>query len=132
MHRWKWLALGFALAYWGALFAGTHLPSGGRIPGHGFDKLLHAGAYCGLAIVLASAWASIGVLDLKARLMILFIASAYGAVDELTQSFVPGRSPDIVDWAADTLGAMGGIAICTLLFRRSLPGVDPPQANASR
>lgn len=129
MHRWKWLALGLALAYWGALFAGTHLPGGGKIPGHGFDKLLHAGAYCGLAIVLASAWASIGELDLKARLIILFIASAYGAVDELTQAFVPGRTPDLVDWLADTLGAMAGIAACRLLFGRGNQAEPPVNAN---
>jgi VanZ family protein len=34
------------------------------------------------------------------------IASAYGITDEFHQSFVPGRVPDIADWAVDTAGAL--------------------------
>lgn len=33
-------------------------------------------------------------------------AALWGLLDEIHQSFVPGRSPDIVDLAADTLGAI--------------------------
>lgn len=35
----------------------------------------------------------------------LVIASLYGASDEFHQAFVPGRVPDIADWAVDTAGA---------------------------
>jgi VanZ family protein len=34
------------------------------------------------------------------------IASLYGISDEFHQSFVPGRTPDVVDWLADTSGAL--------------------------
>jgi VanZ family protein len=37
------------------------------------------------------------------------LVAAYGASDEWHQSFVPGRSMDLGDWIADTLGA--GVAI---------------------
>lgn len=41
----------------------------------------------------------------------LLVASAYGASDEWHQSFVPGRSTDLRDWIADTLGAASAIAL---------------------
>jgi VanZ family protein len=39
------------------------------------------------------------------------ITSIYGMTDEWHQSFVPGRSVDIADWVADTLGAMLAVAL---------------------
>lgn len=39
----------------------------------------------------------------------LVLVSAFGATDEWHQSFVPGRSCDVFDWVADTLGA--GLAV---------------------
>ena len=39
----------------------------------------------------------------------LVVVSAFGASDEWHQSFVPGRSSDVMDWIADTAGA--GLAV---------------------
>ena len=70
----------------------------------GADKVCHFGAYALLGFLLAhgarrsglgSAWAPV-------------LGSLYGASDEFHQSFVPGRSSDPADWAADTLGALTG------------------------
>ena len=36
---------------------------------------------------------------------------AYAAVDEITQNFIPGRYPDVLDFAADTAGLWSAIAI---------------------
>lgn len=33
------------------------------------------------------------------------LASLYGVSDEFHQSFVPGRTPDVMDWLVDTAGA---------------------------
>jgi VanZ family protein len=41
----------------------------------------------------------------------LIVVSAYGASDEWHQSFVAGRSADLQDWIADTLGAAVAIAL---------------------
>jgi VanZ like family len=38
----------------------------------------------------------------KAILLAFLITSAYGASDEFHQRFVPNRSSDVADWAADT------------------------------
>lgn len=47
----------------------------------------------------------------RAGLWALLAVSAYGASDEWHQSFVPGRSTDVLDWTADTLGALLAIAL---------------------
>jgi VanZ family protein len=41
----------------------------------------------------------------------LLVVSAYGASDEWHQSFVPGRSTDVRDWIADTIGAALAIGL---------------------
>lgn len=41
----------------------------------------------------------------------LLIVAAFGATDELHQAFVPGRTPELADWLADTAGAATGIAL---------------------
>lgn len=46
-----------------------------------------------------------------ACLLALAIASGYGVTDEFHQSFVPGRTVDVLDWATDTCGAALGVAI---------------------
>jgi VanZ family protein len=43
----------------------------------------------------------------------LVLSSLYGVSDEFHQSFVPGRTPDVHDWMADTWGA--AMAILVLL-----------------
>ena len=100
--------------YWIVIFVGTHLPHGVRSLGRIDDKLLHFGAYAGLAFLLAAALVSSrvrrGVLILP-----LLVAAIYGCVDELSQLAVPGRQADIADWAADVLGAGAGVfAFCVL------------------
>lgn len=42
----------------------------------------------------------------------LLAASAFGVSDEWHQSFVPGRSCDVMDWVADTSGA----ALAVLMY----------------
>jgi VanZ family protein len=41
----------------------------------------------------------------------------YGAIDEIHQMLIPGRTADIFDWIADSLGGSIGI-FCTFLFIR--------------
>jgi len=42
----------------------------------------------------------------------ILIAAIYGVVDELHQTFVPGRSGELRDVAIDTIGASLGVALC--------------------
>jgi VanZ family protein len=48
----------------------------------------------------------------------LLLSTAYGITDEFHQSFVPGRTPTVSDWCADTFGAAFGIALVMWVARR--------------
>jgi VanZ family protein len=102
------LSLLMALSWMGLLFYLSHQQSL-HAPSlfSGQDKLIHAVVYGALGVMLLAAqplrsgrysWRQIGASVL--------IASLYGASDELHQSFVPGRSAEVGDWIADTLGAL--------------------------
>jgi VanZ family protein len=74
------------------------------------DKLFHAANFGVLALLIffASGRPALAVL----------LASLYGAVDELHQATVPGRSADVADWVADTLGAAFAVMLAALWQRR--------------
>jgi VanZ family protein len=42
----------------------------------------------------------------RSGLIAILITSLYGVADEFRQSFTPGREVDVMDWAADSLGAL--------------------------
>ena len=48
-------------------------------------------------------------------LVAVLLALAYGISDEIHQSFTPGRSPDVMDVVADTIGAGVGVAAVVLV-----------------
>jgi len=86
----------------------------------GWDKLQHLAAFAVLAAavglwVTPAFWKRRSVLAL---LLVALVSSAYGAIDELHQYFVPGRFSSFWDWLADTLGAFFGAAAVLLLMRR--------------
>jgi len=85
----------------------------------GFDKFQHLLAYFVLAAALGL-WFSRESWQIRrprAFIISLLIASAYGIIDEVHQSFVPGRNASIWDWFADTLGAVLGAVALMLLTR---------------
>jgi VanZ family protein len=84
------------------------------------DKLLHAAEYAVLGGLLVPALRVAGLRPRVALLAAVVVASAFGATDELHQSFVPGRNADVADWVADTLGAAVGALVATAALR--LPG----------
>lgn len=70
------------------------------------DKLHHAIAYSIMAVL---AWRNLKPIIKRPYLLILmsvFFCSFYGLSDEWHQSFIKGRQADIVDWLADTVGAL--------------------------
>jgi VanZ family protein len=82
------------------------------------DKLLHLIEYGGLGLLLTFALDGVGLGVRRAALLALLAASAYGASDEIHQSFVPNRDCSARDWAADTAGAALGAAAAARLLRR--------------
>jgi VanZ family protein len=115
----KRVATVLLIAYWIVLFLGTHVPIreehvprvartwGGVIP---LDKLVHFGGYFVLAFLMSWAWSGGTRLGWRGLLAVFVAASAYGAIDELTQEFVETRYADLMDWVANTCGAAAGVA----------------------
>jgi VanZ family protein len=50
-------------------------------------------------------------LSLHSLLITVLITSAYGAFDEIRQSFTPSRSVEFADWLADTYGAFAAVTV---------------------
>lgn len=105
---WRW---GPVVAYMAAIFVMSSIP-GTQVPLPGlwrYDKVLHATAFAGLAVLTlrASRRASVAI----------GLATAYGALDEFHQRYTPNRSSDPEDLLADFVGACIGTALA-LLARR--------------
>lgn len=101
---------GPVIAYMALIFVASS-SSDPPAPPHVSDKLLHLGAYAGLAVTIGRALLG-GLsrrLSWRAAIATLTITTAYGVTDELHQMFVPGRSPDVYDVAADAAGAVAGV-----------------------
>jgi hypothetical protein len=91
---------------WGS---GQTLPHWGE-PQFGSDKVIHF-----LLFGLLANWVGRSKRVQRIRPLGIYnavvIVSLFGAIDEVHQHFTPGRSMDIFDWSADTLGAVFAIAL---------------------
>jgi VanZ family protein/UDP-2,3-diacylglucosamine pyrophosphatase LpxH len=108
--RWLWI-LPLAVAatiVW--LSAQSHYPLGLQLPPP-LDKFAHASVFGALALVLDLALRlNRPGLPMYRRHLLVFVAvSCFGATDEWHQLFVPGRSCELGDWVADSLG--GGLGL---------------------
>jgi hypothetical protein len=110
----KWLWWMLAVAWAGLIFwlSSSSDGQGGfwliRAIPYG-DKLAHGFAFGVLGLFL--------YLAIEIGWLALMVVSFYGISDELHQFFVPGRSVDIYDWVADTIGAALAIFAVKFLTR---------------
>lgn len=96
------------LAYAGLIFFLSSQPTLPAPGVHGFDKVAHFVVYAGLALLAARGGAGYGMSAGQAALFGAGLAGIYGGTDELHQSFVPGRSSEVLDLVADVLGGITG------------------------
>jgi len=86
-----------------------------------FDKLAHIGVYGCLGFLVFFAFRYQQRFPPLVRLTFLaaiLACSLYGATDEVHQLWVPGRTCDIWDWTADTVGGLLGAGLALLVNRR--------------
>lgn len=97
---------GPVVAYMALTFVLSAMPSPPS-PAGVSDKLEHFVFYGGLALVTlrATARGRIDGLTPLALVLAWVITTGYGVTDEMHQAFVPQRTPDVADVAADALGA---------------------------
>ena len=100
------------VAYMAAIFYVSSLPQPVVPPGG--DKPWHLLAYLGLSVVTVRAVAGglSGSIDLRTAAVAISIAVSYAATDEFHQMFVPGRSAEVSDVLADTVGVGLGGGLC--------------------
>jgi VanZ family protein len=73
------------------------------------DKLAHLAVYAVLgALTFVSARKTWTASTPSTVLLSAILAACYGAGDEIHQRFVPARSADVLDVAADGVGAVAG------------------------
>ena len=98
--------------YWTALCIGTHLP--GKLVAANVlvvsDKTLHFWAYTGLSFLIATLLFCLGMPVGRAGWSALIIAVVYGALDELGQIFIPGRTAELADWLASSTTALSRLS----------------------
>ena len=84
------------------------------------DKWIHAGIFGILAFLFMWPFLkSASDSNKKVFLIIAVLASIWGYLTECIQIFVPGRSYDLLDWFADSLGVL--IALLFTLRKISKP-----------
>jgi VanZ family protein len=106
------LAIVVLVAYWFCLFLGTHLPDMGQMVDLRLgvnDKVKHFSAFFLLGGLLC--YVTNSPRWQKRFAIIGLVGMAYAAIDEITQNFIPGRYPDVLDFAADAAGLWTAIAI---------------------
>jgi VanZ family protein len=117
----------FPLFFWLLLificscFHKTPIPPSRIIP---WDKIAHATEYAILGYLAARAAYFAGVRWLQAHFMAVTIVFGffYAISDEWHQYFVPGRSADPADAAADLIGVFLGCVIFWALLRKRRRG----------
>ena len=111
MALWLPVALYMALIF--AVSSITHPPDLSTSIG---DKGAHGLLYSGLAALMVRALAG-GWQPFGGGIAVAAVGYSilYGATDEIHQLFVPNRSADIRDLAADAVGAAVGVALLSLV-----------------
>jgi len=97
------------------------------------DKYVHFIIYFGLCLLffysLKNQSKFIKLQEYPLTFSLIF-TSLYGVTDELHQYFVPGRTSDVLDWIADTLGAL----ICIIfikIFYKKLPFINTNKSETT-
>lgn len=106
-------------AYWPLLFTSTHVPHLHIPLQNQFSWIsfaLHFTCYAVLTVLLLRSFVTSGGLQhqLRTVAILLAVAAAYGAFDEITQPLFQ-RDADFRDWLCDIGGAAGGTLLVAAL-----------------
>lgn len=120
MSRALWLWAPPALLAALLFYVSSRPVPGALAPPAGLDKVVHFAVYAVLGAFCARAFEGAGV-----RAAVLWgaaLASAWGVLDEVHQSFVPARSAEALDALADAAGSLAGAAAWSWGARRLREG----------
>lgn len=96
-----------------------------------FDKVVHFGLYAVEAFFLYQAirQSRRPGFSLARVLAITGVMALWGAVDEIHQYWIPGRSTEVADATADTAGGAMGALAASLLTAKSRPDATDPRLH---
>jgi VanZ family protein len=97
-----------------------------------WDKALHFIEYSLLCVLFIRGLLGEGLAALRVAVLAVVLTSAYGASDEVHQSFVPERNAGAEDWLADTTGAAAAAALFSTASRRRRPLRRSPPVQSDR
>ena len=86
----------------------------------GADKVAHFGCYGGAGFLFVLWRRENGTGAVAAVVWAAIFAGLLGAVDEFHQQWIPGRSMEFLDWAADFAGGSVG-GFCSAVAASMLP-----------
>ena len=114
--------IGAPAAYYGFIyFLSSRSSFPVEAPFQGFDKLAHLGLFGVFGLLLAWALSDPGKRPAAGRMALAFLIGALGgALDEVHQIFVPGRSAEFWDAAADMAGTGAGVLLGAWLRSRGV------------
>jgi VanZ family protein len=120
LSLWGPVVLQMALIFY---LSSLHDP--GPLPGNISDKGGHFLGYAllGALMLRAVAGGRLRAVTWHLALAAVALSALYAASDEAHQSFVAGRSPELLDWVADSMGALAAAAAGYALARLR-PGPD--------
>ena len=104
---------------------GKSIPQAGWLDFVDFDKFVHAGLFGGMVFLFCRPFrkADLG-RDAKINLFIRIAMATciWGITTEFIQKFfIPGRQFDLLDWAADSLGAIIAFFVSKKFFAKAVP-----------
>lgn len=85
------------------------------------DKVLHFTIYAVFGFLLTRQ-ISEDTGRWRAAALAIAIAVVFAAADEWHQRFIPGRSTELADWIADSVGAAAGALAFVMLRRKDRSG----------
>jgi hypothetical protein len=101
---------------------GQSLPEAGWLDSIDFDKFVHAGLFGGIVFLFCMPFRKASLERNEKVNLFLKISLAtciWGITTEFIQKFfVTGRQFDLLDWAADSFGAMIAFFVCKSLFAK--------------
>jgi VanZ family protein len=110
----SWLWVWGPVVFWMALIFFISSLHEAPLPPGISDKSGHGLGYVGMSVLLVRAMTGGLPRPVSARVaaITIVVTMLYGMSDEIHQLFVAGRSSDVNDFAADSVGACIGTAAC--------------------
>jgi len=94
----------------------------------GADKVAHFGFYGVMGFLFVLWRRELGGRAAPAVIWAAIFAALLGAVDEFHQQWIPGRSMELLDWAADFAGGTAG-GICSAVAASIFPTLLTPKRS---